>query len=133
MLGSIFFLLLFLLSMMEFRIYLNEYFHFIKVGTRKKAKVVSSFSGLSRTLPIPIRSLPIVEIENSGKKIRLKTFESQYSPLTTFANIDKEVTVLVDENNSDYCMIDWKIIIIVGVIFNGGILTASLYLSGLWN
>lgn len=133
MLGSIFFLLLFLLSMMEFRIYLKEYFHFRNVGIRKKAKVVSSFCGLSRTIPIPVRSLPIIEIENSGKKIRLKTFESQYSPLTTFANIDKEVAVLVDENNSDYCMIDWKIIIMIGVIFNGGFLIASIYLSGFFN
>jgi hypothetical protein len=132
---SILFLLISLLSIIEFRTYLKEYLHFKKVGIKKKAKVISSFDGKSNSLPIklPIRALPIVEIDLGETKLRLKTFQNQYSPLTTFAFYNRTVDVLYDKNNQEYCMIDWKIVIIIGALFNVGFLSVFVYFTGILN
>jgi hypothetical protein len=132
---AIIFLIISILSIMEFRNYLKEYLHFRKFGIKKKAKVISCFWGRSENLPIklPIRGLPIVEIDFGDKKLRLKTFQNQYSPLTTFAFYNSEVSVLYDENNKEYCMIDWKIVIVVGLFFIIGFLSAFIYFTGILN
>ena len=129
---GVLFLIVSVFSILEFLIYLKEYFHFRRAGIRKTAKVVASFCGESEKSPLklPIRSLPIVEFEIDGKKLRLKTFQNQYSPLTTFAFYDREVAILYIPYKN-YCMIDWKIIIVIGVMFNTGFLMAFLYLTGI--
>jgi hypothetical protein len=132
---AIFFLIISILSIMEYRTYVKEYLHFKKVGIRKKAKVISCFWGRSENLPIklPIRGLPIVEIDFGDKKLRLKTFHNQFSPLTTFAFYNSEVNVLFDANNKEYCMIDWKIVIVLGLVFIVGFISAFIYFTGLLN
>lgn len=116
------------LSLIEFRKYLKEYFHFRTVGIRTKAKVISCFNGKSNgLLKSPIRSLPIVEVDLGDKKSSLKTFENQYSPLTTFAFYGSEVTILLDQNNNEYCMIDWKSVILFGAVLNISILFGIVY------
>ena len=137
MMNSIFaliFLGITILSIIEFRVYLKEYVHFRKIGLRKRAKVVSCFVGKSGSLPIKaiIVKLPVVEVDNDGEKIRLKTFQNQYSPLATFALYDSEVSVLIDPQNEEYCMIDWKAPIVVGIIFNIMFLVAFIHCTGVF-
>ena len=129
---AIIFLIFSILSIMEFRTYIKEYLHFRKVGINKKAKIISCFSGRSEDLPLklPIHSLPIVEIDFGDKKLRLKTFQNQFSPLTTFAFYNSEVNVLFDKDNEEYCMIDWKIVFFIGLIFNIGFLSGFIYFIG---
>lgn len=119
-LTSVFFLFLSFYSIKEYYSYIKEYKYFKKVGILKNGKVVSIFNGVSKSFPfnLPIRSLPIIEIETKTNNKRLKTFQNFNSPTSTFTYIGKKVQVLVDENNNDYCMIESKIGIVLGAIFN---------------